>query len=253
MIPVFVQRDTVFKSYENQVLFTQGLYSARKIIVIIHDPPELMAQPDPLDNTVEPHNAWINDGVMEYIDWAVGKNFGVVDINVPHYVTHSEDSESFIPSSDEGTMQAQIQELVCYIWDNYLQVLDATEEIFLLGVGAAYLGVKVLLINRDCKSRISGVVNFVTGSLRPIKSDVDPELSLWYKDNSHVYVANNHACWANPELNRKINKRRFGAVKRSAVSGLNPMMREHAEDAQQWIMSRVGGGHGDTTEDENTR
>ena len=36
---------------------------------------------------------------------------------------------------------------MCYIWDNYLQLYEA-ESIFLMGVGNAYLGVKVLLINR---------------------------------------------------------------------------------------------------------
>ncbi len=30
------------------------------------------------------------DGVTQYIDWAVSKSFGVMDINVPAYVTHEE-------------------------------------------------------------------------------------------------------------------------------------------------------------------
>jgi histone deacetylase 6 len=37
---------------------------------------------------------------------------------------------------------------MCYIWDNYLQLYDSVEDIFLMGVGNAYLGIKVLLINR---------------------------------------------------------------------------------------------------------
>ncbi|KAK1826405.1 hypothetical protein QBC39DRAFT_437986 [Podospora conica] len=41
-----------------------------------------------------------------------------------------------------------VQELMCYIWDNCLQIYDGVDEIFLMGVGNAYLGVKVLLINR---------------------------------------------------------------------------------------------------------
>jgi len=97
MIPLFIQRETLFKSFENQVLVTRNLHAARKILVIIHDPyapnhtptpppsssteeapvlssldlrtdqsdhgmlhrPELVAQPDPLDSTVEAHNAWV--------------------------------------------------------------------------------------------------------------------------------------------------------------------------------------------------
>lgn len=59
-----------------------------------------------------------------------------------------QDTESFTPSIDERTLQAQVQELMCYVWDNYLQLYDAAEEIFLMGVGNAYLGIKVLLISR---------------------------------------------------------------------------------------------------------
>jgi histone deacetylase 6 len=37
---------------------------------------------------------------------------------------------------------------MCYIWDNYIQLYDNVEDIFLMGVGNAYLGVKMLLISR---------------------------------------------------------------------------------------------------------
>lgn len=64
---------------------------------------------DVAETTVDAHNTWVVsyashtcindhnieltaqvDGVMEYIGWAVGQNFGVMDINVPAYVTHEE-------------------------------------------------------------------------------------------------------------------------------------------------------------------
>ncbi|KAM4066934.1 arb2 domain-containing protein [Hirsutella rhossiliensis] len=250
MVPLYVQREQLYKSFENQVLVTPNLHDARRILVIIHDPPQLLAQPDAVDTSIEPHNAWVVDGVTQYIDWAIGQKFGVMDINVPAYVTHEEDTDAYIPGFKERKLQDQIQQLVCYVWDNFLQLYD-TDEIFLLGVGNAYLGVKVLLINRDCKFRISGVVNFVTGNLRPVKSDVDNELSSWYKENSRVYVAGDHACWSDHELTRKVNKRRFGTVVRSEMLGLNKMMQEHAEEAQDWMMRRVGAaGPGDTTEDD---
>lgn len=155
MIPLYIQRDILFKSFEDQVLVTRGIHSAKKLVVIIHDPPELHAQPDPLDNSLEPHNAWVTDGVLQYIDWAVAKGFAVMDINVPHYVTRPDDTESFIPRVDNKTLEAQIQELMCYIWDNYLQLYENAEDIFLVGVGNAYIGVKVLLINRGTAGLLS--------------------------------------------------------------------------------------------------
>ena len=60
----------------------------------------------------------------------------------------SRDDESFVPRVSEEILQTQIQEVVCYIWDNYLQISESAEHIFVLGAGNAYLGVKVLLVNR---------------------------------------------------------------------------------------------------------
>lgn len=250
MIPLYIQRETLFKSYENQVLITRGVHESRRLLMIIHDPPALLAQPDSLDNSIEAHNGWVADGVTQYIEWAVAQKFGVMDINIPYYVTHPEDTDPFTQRTDERAMQLQIQELVCYIWDNYLQLWDNVEEIFLMGVGFAYLGVKTLLISRDCKSRISGVVNFVNGTLRPVKSDVDQELSSWYKENSRVFVADDHACWSDSDLTRKVSKKRFGAVVHSPHHGLNRMMRAHAGEVYNWILDRVVDGHGDTTEED---
>ncbi len=38
MIPLFIQRAVLYKSFENQVLVTPGLQAKKNIMVIIHDP-----------------------------------------------------------------------------------------------------------------------------------------------------------------------------------------------------------------------
>ncbi|KAM0575030.1 hypothetical protein ACHAP9_001047 [Verticillium nonalfalfae] len=243
MIPLYIQRDVLFKAYENQVLVTPNLQETERLLVILHDPPQLVAQPDSHDNHLESHNAWIVDPVVEYIDWAVSQGFGVMDINVPASLPQEEDTDPFIPRSPEKIMQAQLQELVCYLWDNYIQLYENATEIFLMGVGNAYLGVKVLLMGR-------GVVNFVTGTLRPVKSDVDPDLSAWYKEHSQVYIASDHLCWKSEDLTRKVQKRRFGSVKRSPTNGLSKMMQLHAEDVHAWILQAIASNKPETTDDE---
>jgi histone deacetylase 6 len=90
----------------------------------------------------------------------------------------------------------------------------------------------------------------VTGTLKAVKSDMDPELSGWYKQNSRVYVGSDHACWADQDLNRKVNKRRFGNVIRSHKPGLNRMVHAHAEEVQNWMLDRTTKESGDTTEDD---
>lgn len=49
---------------------------------------------------------------------------------------------------DENSIQQEIKELVCYIWDNCLELLEDTQ-IFVMGVGFAYLSIKMLLLNRS--------------------------------------------------------------------------------------------------------
>ncbi|KAI0394583.1 histone deacetylase [Xylariaceae sp. FL0594] len=248
MFPLYIQREALFRSFENQVLVTPDVQTRRKILFIIHDPPELVAMPDIIDNTVDPHNGFVLDSVASYVEWAAKNEFGVIDANIPHYITHPEDLDAFIPRATEKSLQQQIQELVCYIWDNYVQLYDV-EELFLLGVGNAYLGVKLLLTSRECKDRISGVVNYVTGNLRPVKSETDPELSTWYKRNSLVFVSADHACWSDEELAKKVLKRRFGGVRKSTQTGLQRMMEAHADEVHKWIADRLAQDKsGNTTE-----
>jgi histone deacetylase 6 len=38
MVPLFIQREALFKSFENQVLVTPGIQNKRRILVFIHDP-----------------------------------------------------------------------------------------------------------------------------------------------------------------------------------------------------------------------
>lgn len=97
------------------------------------------------------------------------------------------------------------------------------------------------------------MVNFANGTLRPVKSEFDSDLSSWYKENSRVYIAGDHACWADPDLTRKVNKRRFGTVVRSPMFGLNKMMAHHAKEAREWILERVEEvADADMTEDEKS-
>jgi histone deacetylase 6 len=84
---------------------------------------------------------------VPYINWAVANGFGVVDVNMPLHVSSPEDDEAFIPRPLESTKEQQSKELLCYLWDNYLQLNDSAS-LTLMGVGDAYLGIKQLLISR---------------------------------------------------------------------------------------------------------
>jgi len=86
---------------------------------------------------------------MQYIDWAVSNKFGVMDINVPALVTTEDvaDSSLWQSGATEKTFESRITELVTYIWDNFIQLLE-NDDIFIMGIGNAYVGIKALLTTR---------------------------------------------------------------------------------------------------------
>ena len=49
--------------------------------------------------------------------------------------------------ANEAELAQKINELVCYLWDNYLEGFESND-IVLMGVGYSYLGVKMLLTGR---------------------------------------------------------------------------------------------------------
>jgi histone deacetylase 6 len=62
--------------------------------------------------------------------------------------SHTQDDDQAITArANEAELGQKINELVCYLWDNYLEGYESTD-IVLMGVGYSYLGVKMLLTSR---------------------------------------------------------------------------------------------------------
>ena len=66
--------------------------------------PEVSGMTDPLSNKLELHNTWLvshntviltnfllitvkSDATKPYLDWAVKQGFGIIDVNIPKYLT----------------------------------------------------------------------------------------------------------------------------------------------------------------------
>lgn len=87
----------------------------RPLLVILHDPPELLASPDPRTGKLEAHNTWLvsylsycatrragttltsskTDEVKTYVAEAVRNGFAVMDVNLPKHITDDDVSFSF--------------------------------------------------------------------------------------------------------------------------------------------------------------
>ncbi|MCJ1304776.1 Histone deacetylase hda1 [Hypocenomyce scalaris] len=240
MISLFIFRERISRSFENQVIATTNYHKAVPLIVIFHDPPEVMGVPNPVTNKLELHNTWLADVLKHYIGWAVKQGFGVIDVNIPKHLTGIDDGTEYF-EENKLARTAATEELAVYLWENYIECNDA-QEIFFVGVGDAYHGVMHLLNNHEgFFERIAGVINFVAEN--PLRSVHDQNvyyLSKWYYKNSLVFVADNHLVWSpDGPLAGKKSTKRYGAFIRSPKVGLNEMLVVHQQQVQQFILQRV--------------
>ncbi|KAJ5737803.1 histone deacetylase hda1 [Penicillium malachiteum] len=232
LTPLYIYRTSISKSFENQVLASPNYHKAAPLVVMFHDPPELIGIPNPMTNQLDAHNCWIADSVAEYVEFFIGKGYSVIDVNIPKHITQESDTGNYA-DDDEKRPQAT-EELAAYLWDNYIEPNDATE-IFFMGIGSAFCGVANLLIQREnLYKRVNGCISFVAANpVRAIASATQTWLSKWYRENSLVFVAGSHGIWE-----RKPSKR-YGMLRASPKSGLNEMLSEHKEEVFEWISERA--------------
>ncbi|KAL1959893.1 hypothetical protein VTO42DRAFT_561 [Malbranchea cinnamomea] len=234
---LYIYHETISKSFEHQVLATPNYDQPNPLLVIFHDPPELMGIPHPVTGILEPHNTWLADEVKGYIGWAVENGFGVIDVNMPKHIS---ESLGRLPQyeSEDSNRAKEADRLAVYLWENYIEPNEATE-IFFMGVGDAFAGLANLLINKDrVYNRISGVVSFVSENpLRAIASTTQTWLSKWYKENSLVFVSDQHTVFDTGPNARKPSKR-YGNLKPVKERTLNEMVLKHREEVWQWMQER---------------
>jgi histone deacetylase 6 len=105
MAELWIMRDKLSKSFDRQVLATQvpsrlvdsladadsdGYIEAKPLLVIFHDPPETLGEQNTHTGAFDAHNIVVTDVAKQYLEWAVENKFGVIDVNMPKYVTSVE-------------------------------------------------------------------------------------------------------------------------------------------------------------------
>ncbi|KAJ5754281.1 Histone deacetylase clr3 [Penicillium manginii] len=251
MTPLYIYRTAISQSFKNQVIASPNYHHAVPLVVIFHDPPEIMGQVHPITNKLDAHNVWVADVQKDYVKWILDKGYAVIDVNIPKHITR-EPATGRYEDEDENRPTAT-EELASYLWDNYIQPhsIDEREirEIIFLGIGNAFYGVANLLINREnLYKKVSGIVSFVAENpVRAVASPTQVWLSKWYRENSLVFVSPSHGVWGNSD--RKPSKR-YGTLRKSNSSHLSEMLSDHKEEVFKFIMDRTEQTDDEETEDE---
>ncbi|MCJ1315814.1 Histone deacetylase hda1 [Xylographa vitiligo] len=233
MINIWIFRERVSRSFEYQVLATKNYSTAVPLLVIFHDPPEVTGVPNAITNQLDLHNTWLADVSKSYVEWAVNHDFGVMDVNVPKFLTGISDEEGD-PDDEALKLTEAINELAIYLYDNYIDLRPSPPN-------PSPPAIPSLTAHPphpdEALEQIAGVVGFVAENpIRPVTETFITDFAKWYYKRSLLFVNHSHPVW---ERDKKISKK-FGLLKRSHTDGLNAMLRAHESDVEEFLAKRAG-------------
>ena len=102
--------DNAALAVESQILASPGIHSMEKVMVVVHDSPEIWADKDPISGTINPSKSLVISSTNKFIHYAMTHGFGVIDVSIP------EDHDVF---GDKFSALSCSQDTCVYLWDNY--------------------------------------------------------------------------------------------------------------------------------------
>ncbi|KAK9465302.1 hypothetical protein V1512DRAFT_277633 [Lipomyces arxii] len=230
MTPLPIFRDRISESFEDQVLCTPGFQSAKTLVILVHDPPTVWTEPDPVTGYISIHDTFVLDATTKYLQWANNRGYGIIDINAPQLFTGQED--------ENYNISVALQDLCLYVWDNYIEQTDARHIVF-VSTGDACGGVVYLLGHREVRDRVRASVSFVgSKDLAAIVPIMDEFIIDWYYTNSMILTVKYHPAW-DASNNGKAPRKKFGNVTQTEYESLNELMVGKYSDAIAFIEADI--------------
>ncbi|OAP64896.1 hypothetical protein AYL99_00868 [Fonsecaea erecta] len=249
-----IYRNTVSKSFDQQVLATPNYERKKALLIIFHDSPDLLGGNNGLSTQQKLHDTWLVDGAQSYVHWAVSSDLGVIDVNIPEFITVSQPddkSEYFSPNNPYGSFtdveyastmtdsaRKEGEKLALYLWENYIEPYDFPWGIILMGAGNAFHAIaKLVSENPRVYPKLVGILCFIsTQPIRPISNPSGHHwVSQWYRENSLVFISGRHSLW---KKEMKTSKR-YGRLIKSDGEVLNQIMILHRDEAYEWMVDKI--------------
>ena len=210
---------------DNTVLCTPNISESNTIIIVVHDTSDIWAKRNVISGTIDLSSSVIIDNSLDFIKWGLDRKYGIIDVNIPLTL--------FEPDNYSGMITSQ--EVLIYLWDNYIKYFPSVAKIAFIGIGDSYSGIVHLLGHRDTRAVTKTVINFLGDKqLKPLVPLVDETLSEWYFKNSLIFSNNSHQCWKENESRKP--RKKFGRVLRCDTDGLNNIIEERFEEATDFIL-----------------
>lgn len=251
-------------SFDNQILATPNIFAQETLCILVHDPFEIYGHVDPVYGNLESYGSVYVDPTERLVEWIVNtKGYGLVDILIPSVITgknHGHVTE--VPEGDEAKKKVDeynnvihLQELLLYVWDNYLKFFSNFKNVVFFGIGDSYNAIVYLLGHRlviDTTAEDSGVehakiengcvISFLDShhQLRPIIPHLDENLTDWYFKNSLVFCSAKHPIWDNNNNYNKRPRKKFGRVLKSQqAEALYDVFDENYDEAIDFVLDTL--------------
>ncbi|CAI4052014.1 hypothetical protein SUVZ_14G3000 [Saccharomyces uvarum] len=210
---------------DNIVLCTPNVSESSTLLVVVHDTSDVWAKRNVISGTIDLSSSVVIDNCLDFIKWGLDRKYGIIDVNIPLTLFEADNYSGMITS----------QEVLIYLWDNYIKYFPAVAKIAYIGIGDSYSGIVHLLGHRDTRAVTKTVINFLGDKqLKPLVPLVDETLSEWYFKNSLVFTNNSHQCWKENESRKP--RKKFGRVLRCDTDGLSNTVEERFEEATDFIL-----------------
>ncbi|ODV82192.1 uncharacterized protein CANTADRAFT_136463 [Suhomyces tanzawaensis NRRL Y-17324] len=254
------------------IVASPNIYDCSIVILTIHDPPDIWANVNPINGNIEANSSIVLQHPLTQIMAKIKQetenndstqsndNIGYIDINIPSY-------QFPIPAGSSASGQSRsynptifAQELLLYVWDNYLAYFSQLKKLVFVGFGNAYQSIVHLYGKRpsqEIKELVKGTVAFVgRSSLKSLVLAMDESMVDWYYQNSVVFTSCLNACWqgTNGTIGRgasvkseangaddgsKRPRRKFGRVLRANADGLFDVINEKFDEGMDFILDSI--------------
>lgn len=227
---------------DDLILASPDILSCTTAVVLIHDPPEVWASINPVHGTIESTTSVLLEHPLpRFIDkilkeLAAEKNtekVGYIDILVP-----SSDAKS-------GNFNPALfaQELLLWVYDNYLSYFSSLKKVVFVGYGDSYHAIVNLYAKRplqEIKDLVQGTVVFTSrGALKAIAPVMDESMVDWYYQNSVVFTSYMNPCWFRGEDESRRPRKKFGRVLKATVDGLWDVILEKFDESVDFVLDSI--------------
>lgn len=247
---------------DDLVLASGDIYGCDTVVVCIHDPHEIWANIEPNSGTIDGGSSVVLEHPMTQImdkvraelasdSAAPETQLGFIDIEIPLLALPSKPIGA-LASTTVSTYSPAIfaQELLLYVWDNYLAYFSSTKKIVFVGFGDAYQAIVHLYSKRppqEIKEVVKGTVAFAgKAPLKPLVSVMDETMVDWYYQTLVVFASHLNVCWTSTGPGRaaesdesKRPRRKFGRVLKSEAETLWDVISDKFDEGMDFVLDSI--------------